>query len=88
MAIVSVRQEGSMTFTSEISKFVRADLSSAQALMREGRMEDAFRCLEDAHVLGQQSTKLHVLVHFRMLQWALKKRDFQELGGQLSRWSK
>ncbi|MEO0574359.1 MAG: DUF3703 domain-containing protein [Pseudomonadota bacterium] len=74
-----------MSFTSNVAPFVKRELSAANALMDEGRMAEAFKHLEDAHVLGQRSTKWHVLSHIRMLRWAIRNRQHREALGQLFR---
>lgn len=74
-----------MNFTSAISTYVEHELSEAEALMAQGKPKEAFSHLESAHVLGQKSTKWHVLAHLRMLQWAVRNRDIRECLGQLLR---
>ena len=74
-----------MNFTSAISKHVQEELSQAEARMAQGKPKEAFAHLEDAHVLGQRSTKWHVVAHLRMLQWAVRNRDRREFLGQLFR---
>lgn len=74
-----------MNFTSAISVYVRHELSEAEGLLAQGKSTEAFTHLENAHVLGQKSTKWHVLAHIRMLQWAVRNRDIRECTGQLLR---
>ena len=74
-----------MNFTSAISEHVQEELSRAEARMAQGKPIEAFAHLENAHVLGQRSTKWHVVAHLRMLQWAVRNRDMPEFLGQLSR---
>jgi len=74
-----------MSRTSNIAPFVQQELSAAAELVDKGRMTEAFSHLENAHVLGQQSTKWHVLSHVRMLQWAAMNRNVREALGQLFR---
>lgn len=50
-----------------------------------GRHLQGFHHLERAHVLGQESTVLHVRVHVRMLLWAVRNRVPKEFWGQLLR---
>jgi hypothetical protein len=45
----------------------------------------AFRHLERAHVLSQQSTALHVQVHWHMLRWGVAQRSVREVLGQVLR---
>ena len=74
-----------MTFTTAISPYIRHELSEAEALMAREKPQEAFVHLENAHVLGQKSTRWHVLAHVRMLQWAVRNRDLREFLGQLLR---
>ena len=46
---------------------------------------EAFEHLENAHVLGQESTYFHVKVHILMFCWAFKQNDLRELLGQTFR---
>jgi hypothetical protein len=64
---------------------VEIELQAAKAAEAMGDMAIAFRHLERAHILGQNSTRFHVLAHFRMLGWAWKQRDLREIFGQLFR---
>lgn len=69
-----------MSFSRNIRPFVDAELRAARAdPARE------FAHLERAHVLGQGSTREHVRVHWRMLVWAVKRRDMREFLGQVIR---
>jgi hypothetical protein len=61
------------------------ELQAAKAAEALGDMATAFRHLERAHILGQNSTRFHVLAHIRMLVWAWKQRDIGEFFGQLFR---
>jgi hypothetical protein len=71
----------SMThFADNIRPYVDAELRAAEA-----GGPDAFAHLERAHVLGQESTREHVRVHWRMLRWALAHRDTRETFGQAFR---
>ena len=48
-------------------------------------MDAAWANLEAAHILSQQSTRLHVGSHLAMLRLAWRTRDIGELRGQLLR---
>ncbi|MEQ8205246.1 MAG: DUF3703 domain-containing protein [Woeseia sp.] len=74
-----------MSFSRNIQPFVESELHAAAGLLEQGEAEAAFKHLESAHVLGQASTRWHTLVHVRMLQWAIKRRDVREIAGQLLR---
>jgi len=68
------------SFADNIRPFVDAELAAAR---RDAEHE--FAHLERAHVLGQASTREHVRVHLRMLNWAWRQRDTREFFGQLMR---
>lgn len=68
-----------------IKGHVQAELESARATEAHGDTRLAFSHLERAHVLGQRSTRLHVLTHWRMLCWGLRRRRPDEVSGQLLR---
>lgn len=69
-----------MSFSRNIRPFVDAELRAARA-----DAAGEFAHLERAHVLGQASTREHVRVHWRMLLWAVKRRDIREFLGQVIR---
>ncbi len=73
------------SFTKNISHFVKDELSKSDKAQSMGDYPTAFTHLENAHVLGQESTYWHVKVHSRMLLWGIKQRDFKEILGQFIR---
>ncbi|MBK8466500.1 MAG: DUF3703 domain-containing protein [Chloracidobacterium sp.] len=54
-------------------------------LVASGKLAEAFRHLERAHVLGQASTYQHTRVHWRMLKLGFKMRSPHEIWGQFIR---
>lgn len=72
-------------FRRRIEPHVRSELAAAEQASADGASALAFAHLEQAHVLGQASTLLHVQVHWRMLRWALREQDLREVCGQLLR---
>ncbi|WP_026223523.1 DUF3703 domain-containing protein [Methylosarcina fibrata] len=73
------------TFGQHICPYVDAELRAAVEAEAQGRAEEAFACLERAHVLGQASTVQHVRVHWRMFAWGWRRRNVRECFGQLLR---
>jgi hypothetical protein len=67
-------------FADNIRPYVDAEFAAAARDPEHG-----FGHLERAHVLGQASTREHVRVHWRMLTWALRRRDAREFFGQVIR---
>ncbi len=64
---------------------VDAELQLARRCEQQGQPQQAFRHLENAHVLGQDATWHHTRVHVRMWWWGLRNRSMRELIGQLPR---
>lgn len=63
------------------------DLEVAAAASAEsaGDSHLAFRHLERAHILGQNSTWLHTQTHILMMRWGLRQPSSKEVAGQLFR---
>ncbi|GAB54494.1 hypothetical protein GPUN_0347 [Glaciecola punicea ACAM 611] len=57
---------------------------ASQAQLRR-EYNKSFALLEDAHVIGQQSTYFHSLVHLKMLRHGLSMRNYKEVMWQLCR---
>lgn len=77
-------------FTRNIKPAVDQELSAYKAAQAAGKTDAAFTHLERAHILGQESTSLHVKVHCLMLIWAIKNANTSqwnagEIAGQLFR---
>lgn len=72
-------------FTSQIFPYVNAELTLAKHARQQGHPAAEFHHLENAHVLGQHSTSLHVKVHWLMLLWGFRNRSPKEVLGQLLR---
>ena len=69
-------------YSINIAPFVKAELKQAE---QAENPELEFRCLENAHVLGQESTYWHVKVHWLMLLWAVRNLEMKEVFGQIFR---
>ena len=72
-------------FTQNVRPHVEAELALARKKQNQNNQQSAFTHLENAHVLGQASTRLHVKVHVQMLLWAVKTGSLREFLGQLFR---
>ena len=72
-------------FTKNIAPYVKAELAKAKAAQNNKNYSQAFHYLENAHVLGQESTYWHVKIHFLMLIWGIKQLDLKEIFGQIIR---
>ncbi len=73
------------TYYYRIKHHVQTELASARVAEAKGDIQLAFSHLERAHILGQRSTRLHVLTHWRMMSWGLRQRQCGEVFGQLWR---
>lgn len=72
-------------FSKNIAAAVRSEVTMAKQQEFKGNFKAAFQHLENAHVLGQESTWWHVKVHGLMFCWAVRQRDVKECIGQLIR---
>lgn len=73
------------SFTKSIDPYVTQELQEAKQCWISGKMDDAFRHLERAHILGQISTYQHVRTHWHMLIWGIRTRSIYECVGQITR---
>jgi pimeloyl-ACP methyl ester carboxylesterase len=64
---------------------IKTELTAAAGFAAREQFQDGFRHLERAHILSQSSTRQHVRVHYRMLCWAVLRKDRKEILGQLLR---
>ena len=60
-------------------------MHQARAAYFKADWQTAFYYLENAHVLGQPSTRRHTLSHWWMLKVAIKRHDLSEVLGQTMR---
>ncbi|MCV2884184.1 DUF3703 domain-containing protein [Aestuariibacter sp. AA17] len=72
-------------FRRKITPFINEKLASAERARLQGDFETEFKYLEDAHVLGQQSTYFHTLGHWRMFVFGWRRRSIKEMLGQILR---
>lgn len=61
------------------------EMDEAQRLYRDGQLDQAFKHLETAHVLGQRRVVPHVRSHWLMLKVGLHRRSAPEVFGQAVR---
>lgn len=72
-------------FVQGIRSHVAAEIEQAEQARARGDAAREFWHLENAHVLGQRSTALHVKAHCLMFAWGWRHRDVKECVGQLLR---
>ena len=61
------------------------EVTAAARAESDGDPRLAFRHLERAHILGQNSTWLHTQTHMLMMRWGLRQPSSREVAGQLFR---
>ena len=72
-------------YTKKIKPYVEAELKLYSLNSKEGHHAIAFKHLENAHILGQESIFSHVKVHCLMILWAYRQKNIHELIGQIIR---
>ena len=73
------------TFYQNIKPFIEEEIEKSRNEMINGNAQAALTHLENAHVLGQNTMRLHVKVHYLMLIWGINQKDFREIFGQTLR---
>lgn len=73
------------SFARNVAPFVTAEIDLASKARNSGDIAIEFSHLENAHVIGQESTFWHVKVHVLMLLWAVRNFRAGEFSGQLVR---
>jgi hypothetical protein len=61
------------------------EVAAATRAESNGDPHLAFKHLERAHILGQNSTWLHTQTHIRMMRWGWRQSSSREVTGQLFR---
>lgn len=61
------------------------ELYAARHLIHAGNLDQAFKKLETAHVLGQRHVLRHVQTHWFMLKIGYQRNSAREMSGQLLR---
>lgn len=74
-----------MRFSKAVKPYIEDKLKLSRIEGESGNFQKQFELLEDVHVLGQQSTYYHTLVHFNMLRFGIEHADFREILGQIVR---
>ncbi len=65
--------------------FYKAELTAANKLLQEGKLQECWRHYERAHILGQRYPLQHSYVHWQMLKFGIKIKSTKEVLGQLTR---
>ena len=72
-------------YNAKIKPHFEAELKDAALRSAQRDPVGSFTHLERAHVLGQSSTRLHVIAHWHMLNWAVRNASPGEFVGQVMR---
>ena len=74
-----------MNFTQAIRYAVLRELAMARRARVSTQSTQEFKHLENAHVLGQESTYWHAYTHWLMLVWGWQHKAYSEVAGQILR---
>lgn len=72
-------------YNAKIKPHFEAELRAAERCKAQRDSAGSFTRLERAHVLGQSSTRPHVIAHWHMLNWAVRNASPGEFVGQVVR---
>ena len=61
------------------------ELRAYYVALQENKLQQAWRHLEKAHVIGQAYPFQHSYVHWKMLQFGIKIKSLKEVTGQIPR---
>jgi arylesterase/paraoxonase len=61
------------------------EMSLARDAYERDQLDEAFRLLERAHILGQRYFTTHFITHWWMLKVGIRKTDWREIRGQILR---
>lgn len=61
------------------------ELKSYKKLLLQKDYRSAWRSLERAHIIGQPYPFAHTLIHWEMLKFGFRIKDFREVLGQIPR---
>jgi hypothetical protein len=74
-----------MTMNQATKSYIYSLLQLASTEIEQGRFDEAWNLLEEAHIVSQPSALMHTIVHWRMLKLGMGQRSIQEVWGQLIR---
>lgn len=73
------------TLPENLKPFYEAELNYYQVEFENEDLKKAWKHLERAHIIGQKYPFAHTFVHWKMLQFGMKIKSFQEIAGQIPR---
>ena len=69
----------------KLKPYFDLELSKYQIEYLNGNLEIAWKHLERAHIIGQKYPYAHTLVHWKMLLFGFKIKNYKEIFGQIPR---
>ena len=69
----------------DLARAFRSELDAARQAWKAGNLDEAFRRLERAHILGQRHLWPHIVSHVWMLGIGWQRHDTREIAGQVLR---
>lgn len=68
-----------------LKPFYKNELTQADNAFQKMHYQQSWRHLERAHILGQPYPVAHTAVHWKMLRFGIKVKNFKEVIGQIPR---
>ncbi len=68
-----------------LEAFCNLELSNAKAAIKMKHLQQSWRHLERAHILGKSYPITHSMVHWRMLLFGIDTKNISEIIGQIPR---
>ncbi len=65
--------------------FYKTELKAYQVELIDGNLQNAWKHLERAHIIGQRYPYTHSYVHWKMLLFGFKIKSIKEIAGQIPR---
>jgi hypothetical protein len=73
------------TMPSPLKPFFRKELQDARTAFTQNDLQQSWRYLERAHILGQPYPYHHTVVHRKMTVFGIKTKNYHEVMGQIPR---
>ena len=68
-----------------LKQYFQKELTEAENTFTKGHLQQSWRHLERAHILGQPYPFSHSYVHWKMLRFGIKTKNTMEVVGQIPR---
>lgn len=68
-----------------LNQYFQKELTEAANAFSKGHLQQSWRHLERAHILGQPYPIAHSFVHWKMLVFGIKTKNTKEIIGQIPR---